>query len=311
MNWNLSKANSSPTSGKPTKSLASTRKPARYSGGSISKACSAPCTISNPAKFSTASPTTPSTNASSSPANSGPTFSKSAPSPNHPNSLCRLFFLRLDARILRNRSSRHIFVNHAALHHEDYAPHGGNVLQRIAIQRDDVCLHPRRNRSNFFTEPHRLRSQRVGRNHGRHRLHAAVAHPVNELLGIPSVRTRHRVGAKHHFQPRRLHRSPDQVVIHWQNLFHRREALFGIAGRSHIPFFVLKIVLDHQAALRIEIRSALRHQFQIVVRRQRPVFNLRAAGQRRRAHRILIGVDDRAQSQLLRLVAGRVQLLLR
>ncbi len=47
---------------------------------------------------------------------------------------------RLDASVNRDRAARDVLVNHAAPHNKYDAPDGGNVFQRIAIERNDVRL---------------------------------------------------------------------------------------------------------------------------------------------------------------------------
>ena len=102
-----------------------------------------------------------------------------------------------------------------------------------------------------------------------------------------------------------------QLVVHRQDFLHRRKPFRGVARRADILFLVQQVVLDDQPRLRIKIRALRRHQFQIVVRRQRAVLNLGASRKGRCANRILIGVHQRAQTLLLRFVARRIQLFLR
>ena len=100
-------------------------------------------------------------------------------------------------------------------------------------------------------------------------------------------------------------------MIHRQNLLHRRKTFLRVARCAQILFLVQQIVLDDQPGLRVQIRPLLRHQFQVVVRRQRAVLDLRASCESRRTHCILIRVHQRPQPLLLRLIARRVQLFLR
>jgi len=39
----------------------------------------------------------------------------------------------------------HVLVNNTSLHHKHHASHSRDIGQRIAIQGDNVSLHPRRN----------------------------------------------------------------------------------------------------------------------------------------------------------------------
>src|SRR6185503_4670962 len=71
------------------------------------------------------------------------------------------------------------------------------------------------------------------------------------------------------------------------------------------------VVAEHEAALRIEVRAPLGKKPQGLVRREDAVLDLAAAGERRRAHALrAVGVHERAQVELPRLAARRVELLL-
>ena len=48
-----------------------------------------------------------------------------------------------DYSIILQVSTCDVLVDFPAFHYEDYAAHGGDVLERIAIQSDDVGLHAR------------------------------------------------------------------------------------------------------------------------------------------------------------------------
>jgi len=65
-----------------------------------------------------------------------------------------------------------------------------------------------------------------------------------------------------------------------------------------------------QPSLRINVRPAFGHQFQIVVRRPQAVFDFRAPGKSCGADRISKCVHERPQALLLRFVAGSVQFFL-
>src|ERR1700676_508146 len=57
---------------------------------------------------------------------------------------------RLDACIKRNRAARGVLVNHAALHYKYNAPNGGDVFQRVSIERNDVRLKAGGDRANLI-----------------------------------------------------------------------------------------------------------------------------------------------------------------
>ena len=57
------------------------------------------------------------------------------------------------------------FVDDTAAHDKRYAPHGGQVLQRIALECDEIGFEARRNPADPLAQPQCLRRQRV-RRHG-------------------------------------------------------------------------------------------------------------------------------------------------
>src|SRR2546425_5940072 len=120
---------------------------------------------------------------------------------------------RLNSCKKANRSARHTLINHAALHHKDDSPHSGDVLQRIAIKRNDVCLQTDRDRADLIGQTYRLRAERIRGNHSRHWIYAAVPDAIDELFGIASVRARDCVGAKNDFQASDLRSAAHQFVV--------------------------------------------------------------------------------------------------
>ena len=54
---------------------------------------------------------------------------------------------------LFDRSGQLVLVDLPAFHDEDDAPNGGNVLQRIAVNGDDVCLHAGSDGTDFVLHP--------------------------------------------------------------------------------------------------------------------------------------------------------------
>src|ERR1700720_3561449 len=59
---------------------------------------------------------------------------------------------RLDASVRRNRAARGVLVNHAALHYKYHAPNGGDVFQRVSIERNDVRLKAGGDRANLIAQ---------------------------------------------------------------------------------------------------------------------------------------------------------------
>jgi hypothetical protein len=47
---------------------------------------------------------------------------------------------------------RLILVHSPAFHHKNYTPHGCDVFERIAVERDDVRLHDRLDRTDFILQ---------------------------------------------------------------------------------------------------------------------------------------------------------------
>src|SRR6266851_3020736 len=90
-------------------------------------------------------------------------------------------------------SRRQILEHLSAFHHEDDAARRRDVLQRIAIKRHDVRLHPRSDGSGFVAQPQRFGRERRGRNDCRHGVLAAIpcAHDkflcFNALLNVSST----------------------------------------------------------------------------------------------------------------------------
>src|SRR5712692_9732527 len=74
-----------------------------------------------------------------------------------------------------------------ALHHETYFFQRLDVLQRIALDGDEIRLIPRRDRADPIAESERLRGERSGGDDRRHRILPAPLHAIDELLKIASV----------------------------------------------------------------------------------------------------------------------------
>ena len=49
-------------------------------------------------------------------------------------------------------------------------------------------------------------------------------------------------------------------MFYGKNLLHRGKTFLGVARRPEEFCFVLQIVFDHEAGLRIEVRTVLRHE---------------------------------------------------
>ena len=120
------------------------------------------------------------------------------------------------------------------------------------------------------------------------------------------------IRAPHDLEPRRRPCALQGRDRERNGLLHRREPSLVVVADPFVLRAVLEIIAEHQAALWVEVRPALRHEPQHLVRRKHTVLDLRAAGKRRRPHALRAGcVDERPQPLRLRLSTYRVELLLR
>src|SRR6476619_5423071 len=71
---------------------------------------------------------------------------------------------------------RDVLVYLAALHDERHPCDGGDVRERIAVERDEVGFVAGRERANRLVQMHRLRGERRRRDDRVHRLLIALAH---------------------------------------------------------------------------------------------------------------------------------------
>src|ERR1035437_8606890 len=81
-------------------------------------------------------------------------------------------------------------VYSSALHHEADPAHRGDIGRGIAVGRDDVRLHPRRNRADRAAKPQRLGAHRRRRDDRVHWRLAGVVHAADEIFGVAAMRTR-------------------------------------------------------------------------------------------------------------------------
>src|SRR5215510_12450517 len=88
-----------------------------------------------------------------------------------------------------------VFVDLAALHHEDDTSQGGDVASRVSIHGDQVGFKSRRERSDAVFQIERFRGQRSRRDDRVHRLLTAFARARNQFVGVPAVRARDGVSA--------------------------------------------------------------------------------------------------------------------
>src|SRR5439155_2339934 len=188
----------------------------------------------------------------------------------------------------RNRTARDVLVNDAAFHNENNAAHRRDVFERIAVERDDVGLVARRDGTDTLAHAHRFGGERVRGNHCAHRINAGIAHAIDELLGVATMRAGERVRAENDFESGNLNRAADDIVIERHGSLHRPEAFLGVALRAEEALLVSQVVLDYEPGLRIEICTVLGQNFEVVISCHRAVLDLGSASERGFSHRILI-----------------------
>src|SRR5207244_2281080 len=74
--------------------------------------------------------------------------------------------------------------------------------------------------------------ERIRGNQRAHRINSGIAHAIDELLGVATMRAGERIRAEDDFEPGNLDRAPDEIVVDRQDALHRRESLFSVAGRA-------------------------------------------------------------------------------
>src|SRR5437773_6104441 len=157
----------------------------------------------------------------------------------------------------RNRTARDVLVNDAAFHNENDAAHRSDVFEWIAVERDDVGFVARRNGTDTLAHAHGFGSERVRGNHCAHRINAGIAHAIDELLGVATMRAGERVCAENDLESGNLNRAADDIVIERHGPLHRRETFLSVALRAEEALLVSQIILDHEPSLRIEICPVL------------------------------------------------------
>ena len=167
-------------------------------------------------------------------------------------------------------------------------------------------------RADLIPKPERLRSKRRRRCERLERRLASLLHAADQVLHVPAVCAGDRVGPPHDLESRRRARPLECGNGEWNCLLHRRESRLVVVADALVLGAIVEIVAEDEAALRIEIRAALRHEAEHLVGRKDAVLDLRAAGERGGLHALgAVGVHDRAQPLRFRLAADRIELVLR
>ncbi len=200
------------------------------------------------------------------------------------------------------------FHGPAAFHHEHDFADGGDVLDRIALHRDQIRLESRRDGADLIAQAERRRGHGSAADDRVHGIVAPVLHAIDEFLEIAPMRARHRIGAEHDFHPMRP-RALQNVGHHRQSLFHVGEPFFVVVADAHVFRLVVDVVVQHQK-IRVEEYAALPHQVERCVIEHRPMLNAGAAGQNRRARAVgRVRVHHRAETLCAGLAASGIDLL--
>src|SRR5690348_13118716 len=219
--------------------------------------------------------------------------------------------LRHHTAVLRDVGRRNIFVNDSGLHDEGDAADGGDVVERIAVERDDVCLEPERDGADFVLQIQGLRSERIGGDERSHGVLAGIANTVDQLFRVAAVGAGNCVSAKNDFQAGDFQRAAHEVGVQRKRLLHLLEAGLRIVADAEIARFIVEVILNYEADLRIEVSAMLGHQTEVVVGGESPVLDFRASGERGHAYGIAISVDESAKAVFFRFITRGVELFLR
>src|SRR5262249_9111881 len=90
----------------------------------------------------------------------------------------------------------------AVAHDEDVAPRGGDVLEGVAVEGNDVGVVAGRERAEGIAEAGRFSSKRGRRDHGGPRVLPPSLHAIDKLFGVAAVRSSDGIGAEDHLQAR-------------------------------------------------------------------------------------------------------------
>src|SRR5579872_1494464 len=102
------------------------------------------------------------------------------------------------------KSSVRILIHNAGLHDEDDAADARDVFYRIAVEGDDVRLQAGSDGTNLVRHAEGFGGERVGRNHGSHRIDSAVPDTADEIFGVVTVRASDGIAAEDNLQPWRF-----------------------------------------------------------------------------------------------------------
>jgi len=125
-----------------------------------------------------------------------------------------------------------ILINRPALHHKHAAADRCSVLQRIAVEGDDIGLHAGSQRADLVLHVHRLRRDGGGRFNRLHGILPALTHSNDEFFVISAMRPGHGVGAIDNLQILVGEGLFEGVAGDRESLFHERKSLFVIVAAT-------------------------------------------------------------------------------
>src|SRR5215472_14876027 len=175
-------------------------------------------------------------------------------------------------------SGRLIYEDLSAFHDEDNAANGGDVLERVAIERDDVRLEAGSDRADAVLQAEGFRAQGVRGDERGHWALSASLDAIKKFLRVTAVGAGNSVGPEDDFETACSDGVTEELLIFGQHFFHDGEAFFCKKRRAEVMRFVVEIVLDDQAGLGVKVGAALGEEAEILVGSIKAVLDLRAAG---------------------------------
>src|ERR1700740_2057991 len=121
---------------------------------------------------------------------------------------------------------RQVHKDLSAFHDEDDATHGGDVLEGVAIEGNDVGIEARSNGAGAILDTEGFGGQRVGGNHGGHGILAARLKPKEEFFGVMAMRAGNRVGPENDFETASDDGAAKELLKFGQDLLHDVEGGF-------------------------------------------------------------------------------------
>ena len=216
---------------------------------------------------------------------------------------------RKDVRLNLLERRRETLHYVAALHHPRDTAERLDVLERIALDRDQVGLEAGRHGADRVLHLQRLGRARRDLGDGFHRREARDLHAIDHLARVLPVRAGSGVGAGEELQARHLHRPLEHLELHRDAVFRELEAGLVVVADPEIARLVLEVVLRDEPDVGFEVRPSLLHQKELRVRHLAPVRHGPAAGERGGADgRGGVGVHPAPLAECLGLAARRLNL---